>query len=124
MNATDAALQIRAARRLIDRLDRVPMPPHLAETYALNRAKVIQADDVLARTELGFLPLIPLGIALAAGLAGAYGLFRVGKAVLNKVDEATDKIGTAAIDMARVLMWVLGGAGASLLIGKMKRKLA
>lgn len=124
MNATDAAMQIKAARRLVDRLDRVSMPPHLAQTYAMNRAKVVQADDVLSRAELGLLPLIPLALTLGAGIAGAYGLFRVGRAVLDKVDVGIDKVGNAAIDTARIITYVLGGAVAALAFGKARRSFA
>lgn len=100
------------------------MPPHLAETYETNRAKLVAADDALARCELGLLPLIPLVALIAGGLAGAYGVYRVGSAVLNKVDVAVDAIGQSAIDLSRVLVWVVGGAAAALVIGGTRKRLA
>ena len=115
MNHHQAVEHIRNAGSMLDGIDscRSRMQPRMRDAYATARGHVIAA-----RNALGLLPLVPLLIYLPLGLAGAFTIYKVGRAVAETGDRAVRAVGESVVDVVKVALWVGGGITLALLTRK------
>lgn len=120
MNHHQAVEHIRNAGSMLDGIDscRSRMQPRMRDAYDTARGHVIAARNALDTNALGLLPLVPLLIYLPLGLAGAFTIYKVGRAVAETGDRAVRAVGESVVDVVKVALWVGGGITLALLTRK------
>lgn len=104
-----------SARDVVDEIDAAGgPPPHLQSYYFRHRATVLEALDELERSDLGLVWFI----ALPLWVAGAAGVYVVGKQVLG----ASKQLIATTANVGSLAIWIGGAVGVALLLRKLRRR--
>lgn len=111
---------IDGAVALLPALDRCPMPRRMREQYERDRAKVLSVQAAIDQAGLGF-AFLPLFIYLPAGIAAAWGIYRVADTLTESSQNAVREVGQEVSNVMRLGTWIGGALLLAVMTGKVRR---